>query len=121
MPDQKVMRCHFNNPGTITPGDILQCPICREKFVLLPEMLAEPTPAIQCRNCRRRTDESYYYQLSLTGGIELTNWGRNDEKKEVKPDGKPGPRKGVSQQRTRVEDGNQTHPKKTRSPRSKSP
>ena len=36
MPDQRVMRCHFNKPGEVSPGDILQCPACRWKFVLLP-------------------------------------------------------------------------------------
>ena len=120
MPDQKVMRCHFNHPGQINPGDILQCPACRWKFVLLPEMLAAPLPVIPCPNCRKTTDQSYYYTLSLTGGIELTNWGKNDETKEVKPDGQPRSRKGVSKQRSGVKDGDQAHPKKTRSPRSKS-
>ena len=116
MPDQKVMRCHFNNPGTITPGDILQCPVCRWKFVLLPEMLEIPEPTVLCPNCRKTTDQSYYYTLSLTGGIELTNWGKTEE---VKPDGQSRSREGVSKQRTRVKDGDQAHPKKTRSPRSK--
>lgn len=121
MADQKVMRCHFNKPGSVNPGDVLQCPACRWKFVLLPEMLEIPVPTVLCPKCRKATDISYYYNLSLTGGIELTNWGKNDETKEVKSDdGQPGPRKGVSKQRTRVKDGDQAHPTKTRSPRSKS-
>ena len=134
MADQKVMRCHFNKLGEVSPGDILQCPACRWKFVLLPGMVQDEYEdfhipgyytikgqAVACPKCLLRTDLSYYKQLSLTGGIELTNWGKNDETKEVKPDGQPGPRAGVSKQRTRKPDGDQTNKKKTRSPRSKSP
>ena len=138
MPDQRVMRCHFNRPGLVLPGDILQCPACRWTFVLLPDMIHygdywdaqtqgkppagwEDEPNyIFCPRCGKRTDDTYYEELSYTGGIELTNWGKNDETKEVKSDGQPRSRKGVSKQRTRVKDGDQAHPKKTRSPRSKS-
>jgi hypothetical protein len=131
------MRCHFNKSGVIIPGDILQCPACRWKFVLLPDMIhygdywdaqtqGAPPPGwkdepsyVICPKCSKSTHLPYYEELSLTGGIELTNRGKNDDTKEVKPDGQPGPRKGVSKQRTRVKDGDQAHPKKTRSPRSK--
>ena len=118
MPDQRVMRCRFNKPGEVSPGDIAQCPACRWKFVLLPDMINPFFGGVSCPKCKKATDLSYYQTLSLTGGIELTNWGKTEEVK--KPDGQPRSRKGVSQQRTRVEDGNQTHPKKTRSPRGKS-
>lgn len=102
MPDQKVMRCHFNHPGQVNPGDIIQCPACRWKFVLLPEMLEIPVPAILCPKCRKATDVSYYYNLSLTGGIELTNWGRPEpEEKEATLDGpQKRSRKGVPRKRS---------------------
>lgn len=121
MPDQKVMRCHFNHPGEVTPGDILQCPACRWKFVVMPDMINPFFGGVSCPKCEKATDLSYYKELPLTGGIELTNWGKPaPEEKEAKPDGQPRSRKGVSKQRTGVKDGDQAHPKKTRSPRSKS-
>lgn len=84
MSDQKVMRVYFQHPTMVTAGDILQCPACRWKFVVLPEMM---NPMIPCPKCRRLTDASYYVELSGTGGIELTNWGKPEPKpKEAKPD-----------------------------------
>lgn len=113
MPDQKVMRCHFNHPGQINPGDILQCPACRWKFVVLPDTIrcgdywdaqtqgSQPSgwkdepDYIVCPECQRQTDLTYYQELSLTGGIELTNWGKPEPKKE-KPNGKKRSRKSIS-------------------------
>ena len=110
---QKVMRVHFNNLGSLTPGDIIQCPACRWKFVLLPDTIrcgdywdaqtqGPPPPGwkdepsyVICPKCSKSTNLPYYEELSLTGGVELTNWGK-PELKEEKPNGKKRSRKSIS-------------------------
>lgn len=106
--NQKVMRTHFAKPGYVNSGDILQCPACRWKFVLLPGMVQDKVEefhipgyysivgqTVSCPKCQRQTDLTYYQELSLTGGIELTNWGKPEPKKE-KPNGKKRSRKSIS-------------------------
>lgn len=111
--NQKVMRTHFAKPGYVNSGDIIQCPACRWKFVVLPDTIRYgdywdaqtqgPQPPgwkdepdyIVCPECQRQTDLTYYQELSLTGGIELTNWGKPEPKKE-KPNGKKRSRKSIS-------------------------
>ena len=132
MADQNVMKIHLADSTTVGVGDIVQCPCCCEKFVVMPGMVLDvywdaqtqgPQPKdfedrdyVVCPNCEKITDVEYYV-AAYAAGVELPPIPKP---KEVKPDGQPGSRKGVSKQRTRVKDGDQAHPKKTRSPRSKS-
>lgn len=139
MSNQKVMRVYFRRPGLVLPGDILQCPACRWKFVLLPDMIHygdywdaqtqgkppagwEDEPNyIFCPQCGKRTDETYYEELSHTGGIELTNWGKPaPEEKEAKPSGQSRSRKGVSQQRPGEQDRSKANRAKAGGTRGKS-
>lgn len=130
--NQKTMKLHLSNPGDVSPGDIVQCPRCCEKFVVLPNMIQsiywdpqtqgpepegfDPYDQVVCPRCDTAT-KSEYHVAQFAAGVEIP---QKTKPKEVKPNGQPGPRKGVSKQRTRVKDGDQARPKKTRSPRGKS-
>ena len=127
MPDQKVMRVHFQSFGNVFPGDIIQCPACRWKWVVLPGMINDNTPywdiqtqgppppgwedaprTIVCPNCGNVNSVAYHEEIARTGGIELTNWGKPEPKpKEAKPDGQSRSRKGTTKQRTGVKDRGQ--------------
>lgn len=128
MPDQNVMKLHLAKPGEVSPGDIVQCPRCCEKFVVLPNMIQsiyydpwvgpkdseyfDPYDQVVCPACGKPT-KAEYHVAQFAAGVEIP---QKTKPKEVKPDGQPRSRKGVSKQRTRVKDGDQAHPKKTRSP-----
>jgi len=114
MPDQKVMKVHYQTRGEITPGDIIQCPHCREKFVVLPGV--ELAPGVMCPKCGWLTSAEYY--KGLARGPAAVELPLRPKKKGVSANGRPG--KGVPQQRTRVKNGDQANKKKARSPRSKS-
>lgn len=132
MPDPNIMKLRLAKPSEVTPGDIVQCPRCCEKFVVLPDMIQsiywepfgpwgreeyfDPYDQVVCPHCGLATKVEYHV-AQFAAGVEIP---QKTKPKEVKPDGQPGSRKGVSKQRTRVKDGDQAHPKKTRSPRSKS-
>lgn len=131
MPDQKVMKIHLAKQDEVSLGDIVQCPRCCEKFVVLPNMILpiywepfgpygkddyfDPYDKVVCPYCGAGT-KAEYHVAQFAAGVEIP---QKTKPKEVKPDGQPGPRKGISKQRTRKPDGDQAHPKKTRSPRSK--
>jgi len=128
MPNQKVMKVHLANPNEVNIGDIVQCPCCCMKFVVMPGMILNvywdaqtqgPEPKdfkdadyVVCPVCEKLTDVEYYVAAN---GVELPQ-----RTEEVKPDGAPRSRKGISEQRPGVQDGDKANKKKARSPRSKS-
>lgn len=132
MPDQNIMKLRLTNPGEVNIGDIVQCPCCCMKFVVMPGMILNvywdaqtqgPEPKdfkdadyVVCPVCEKITDVEYHV-AQFAAGVEIP---QKTKPKEVKPDGQPRSRKGVSKQRSRVKDGDQAHTKKTRSPRGKS-
>lgn len=100
MPDQNVMKIHLSNPGDVSPGDIVQCPRCCEKFVVLPNMIQsiywdpfdgpgdeyfDPYDQVVCPTCNTATKVEYHV-AQFSAGIEIPL----REPKKEKPNGKNG-------------------------------
>lgn len=72
--NQKVMKITFRHPGEVNNGDVLQCPLCRKKFIVLPgtqQYRLDGAVDVKCSNCARPTPESYYKELSSGEVVEL--------------------------------------------------
>lgn len=107
MPDQNVMKLHLSNPGDVSPGDIVQCPRCCEKFVVLPDMIQpvywdpqtqgpepegfDPYDQVACPTCNTATKVEYHV-AQFSAGIEIPL----REPKKEKPNGKKRSRKSIS-------------------------
>ena len=114
MPDQKVMKLHLAKPDSVSVGDIVQCPCCCEKFVVMPGMVLDvywdaqtqgPQPKdfedrdyVVCPICEKITDVEYY-TTAYAAGVELPP---KPKPKEAKPDADvhKRSRKGTTQQRS---------------------
>lgn len=98
MPDQKVMKLHLAKPDTVSIGDIVQCPCCCEKFVVMPRTIVSvywdpqtqgPEPEewedydyVSCPVCGRGTGVEYFV-AAYAAGVELPT---RPKPKEAKPD-----------------------------------
>ena len=107
MPDQNVMKIHLSNPDDVSPGDIVQCPRCCEKFVVLPDMIQpiywdpqtqgpepegfSPYDQVVCPACNTATKVEYHV-AQFSAGIEIPL----REPKKEKPNGKKRSRKSLS-------------------------
>ena len=72
--NQKVMKIHFRTPGDVTNGDIVQCPICRKKFVVLPGLQQFKIGGgvdVICSECTMPTPADYYKEVSKGEIVEL--------------------------------------------------
>lgn len=72
--NQKVLKITFRRPGEVSNGDVLQCPLCRKKFVVLPgaqQYKLDGGVDVNCPNCAKPTPESYYRELSVGEVVEL--------------------------------------------------
>lgn len=107
MPDQNVMKLHLAKPDDVSPGDIVQCPRCCEKFVVLPYMIQsiywdpqtqgpepegfDPYDQVVCPTCNTATKVEYHV-AQFNAGIEIPQ----RELKKEKPNGKKRSRKSIS-------------------------
>ena len=72
--NQKVMKIIFRRPGELNNGDIVQCPICRKKFVVIPglqQYRIDGAVDVLCSFCGRATPVGYYETMSRGETIEL--------------------------------------------------
>ena len=72
--NQKVMKIKFRAPGEINNGDIVQCPVCRKKFLVLPGTIQYKIGGgvdVICPECTVATPAGYYEELSKGEVIEL--------------------------------------------------
>ena len=72
--NQKVMKISFRVPGEVNMGDIVQCPLCRKKFVVIPGLLQYKIDGgvdLLCSCCAEGTPASYYENISLGDQVEL--------------------------------------------------
>lgn len=72
--NQKKMKITFRTPGEVNNGDIIQCPYCRKKFVVIPGLIQyrlDGKTYVICSQCGVGTSEEYYAVLSTEGAVEL--------------------------------------------------
>ena len=72
--NQKKMQITFRVKGEVNNGDIVQCPICRKKFVVIPGLIQYRIGGgedVKCAICAKSTPASYYEQMSAGDPIEL--------------------------------------------------
>lgn len=72
--NQKKMKITFRVPGEVNNGDIVQCPLCRKKFVVIPGLIQYRIDGhvdVKCAVCVKATPASYYEQMSKGDPIEL--------------------------------------------------
>ena len=72
--NQKVMKISFRVPGEVNNGDIVQCPICRKKFVVLPGAIQYKMGGgadVICSECTLPTPADYYKAMSKGEVVEL--------------------------------------------------
>lgn len=107
--NQKTMKLHLAKPDEVSPGDIVQCPRCCEKFVVLPNMIQsiywdpqtqgpepegfDPYDQVVCPACNTATKVEYHV-AQFSAGIELP---QREPKKETKTNGKKRSRKKLSE------------------------
>lgn len=105
--NQKTMKLHLAKPDEVSPGDIVQCPRCCEKFVVLPDMIQpiywepfgpwgrdeyfDPYDQVVCPTCNTAT-KAEYHVAQFSAGIEIPL----REPKKEKPNGKKRSRKSIS-------------------------
>lgn len=104
--NQKVMKIRLAKPDDVSPGDIVQCPHCCEKFVVLPGMIQsiywepwggpgdeyfDPYDQVVCPVCNTATKVEYHV-AQFAAGIEIPL----REPKKEKPNGKKRSRKSIS-------------------------
>ena len=61
--NQKTAKISYRIPGEVNNGDLVQCPLCRKKFVVLPGMIQYRIGGgadVKCPDCARVTDAVYY-------------------------------------------------------------
>lgn len=61
--NQKVMTISYRIPGEVNNGDVVQCPKCRKKFVVIPGLIQYKTGGgvdVWCSWCEQVTDAAYY-------------------------------------------------------------
>lgn len=61
--NQKTAKVTYRIPGEVNNGDIIQCPMCRKKFVVLPGMIRykiDHTVDAKCPVCGTETPTQYY-------------------------------------------------------------
>lgn len=108
MPNQNVMKIHLAKQDEVSPGDIVQCPRCCEKFVVLPNMIQPiywdpqtqgqepegfaPYDQVVCPHCDLATKVEYH-AAQFAAGIEIPS---REPKKETKTNGKKRSRKSLS-------------------------
>lgn len=83
--NQKVMLIHFRTPGEVNNGDIVQCPICRKKFVVLPgsrQFKINGGVDVICPECTMPTPADYYAGLSRGEVVELPQRRRRNKKED---------------------------------------
>lgn len=81
--NQKKMQITFRVVGEVNNGDIVQCPLCRKKFVVIPGLIRyrlDDHREINCSCCAKPTDAAYYEQVSRGDLVELPP--RRGRKKE---------------------------------------
>ena len=107
MADQNVMKLRLAKLREVSPGDIVQCPRCCEKFVVLPDMIQgiywepfgpygkddyfDPYDQVVCPHCGLPT-KSEYHAAQFAAGVEIPL----REPKKEKPNGKKRSRKSIS-------------------------
>ena len=72
--NQKKMQITFRVKGEVNNGDIVQCPICRKKYVVIPGLIQYRIGGgedVKCAICAKSTPASYYEQMSAGDPIEL--------------------------------------------------
>ena len=77
--NQKKMRITFRVPGEVNNGDIVQCPLCRKKFVVIPGLIrygldyrsSDDRSDVVCACCAKSTPISYYKTVSTGEPVEL--------------------------------------------------
>ena len=80
--NQKKMHISFRVPGEVNNGDIVQCPLCRKKFVVLPGLIKYRLGGktdVTCAVCAKDTDSAYYAAISVGEPIELPMKRRRKE------------------------------------------
>ena len=81
--NQKKMKIVFRVTGEVNNGDIVQCPLCRKKFVVIPGLIQyhfDGHQDVMCANCAKPTEAAYYEQFSRGDLVELPM--RRGKKKE---------------------------------------
>jgi hypothetical protein len=81
--NQKKMKIVFRVTGEVNNGDIVQCPLCRKKFVVIPGLLQYRIDGkidVKCPICAKPTESAYYEQFSRGDLVELPL--RRGKKKE---------------------------------------
>lgn len=72
--NQKKMKICFRVAGEVNNGDIVQCPRCRKKFVVIPGLIQysiDGKTDVICSQCGVGTSSEYYAALSTDGAVEL--------------------------------------------------
>ena len=72
--NQKKMQITFRIKGEVNNGDIVQCPLCRKKFVVVPGLIQyrlDNHEDVKCAICAKSTPASYYEQMSVGDPVEL--------------------------------------------------
>ena len=90
MPNQKRMTLHLADPKTVSVGDVVQCPRCCEKYVVLPEYL-KGHGWVVCPSCGSATDIQYHVAV-IRMNLELPP---RASQKEARTNGKKRPRKRI--------------------------
>ena len=78
--NQKVMTISYRIPGEVNNGDVVQCPRCRKKFVVIPGLIQYKIGGgadVKCPECGEPTLYEYY----------RTNPPELPARKRVKKDG----------------------------------
>ena len=66
--NRRMLKISFAKRGATTPGDVLQCPNCRQKFVLMTEYivhLPRNVTVVGCPCCHKNTVVEYYEAMSM--------------------------------------------------------
>lgn len=72
--NQKKMQITFRVPGEVNNGDIVQCPRCRKKFVVIPGLIQyrlDGKTDVLCSFCAEGTPTEYYTVMSAGDATEL--------------------------------------------------